>query len=50
MKKPEKKQIGLIALVILITIVIGSLVLRTIPGKKDYTISTTLPICAVTEK
>lgn len=50
MKKPEKKQIGLIVLLVVIAIVMGSLAFRAISGKKDYTISTTLPICAVTEK
>ena len=50
MKKLAKKQLSVIVLAAILAICIGCLLLQKTRDKSEYTFSTTLPICAVTEK
>ena len=50
MKKLAKKQLSVIVLAAILAICIGCLLLQKTQDKSEYTFSTTLPICAVTEK
>lgn len=50
MKKLAKKQLSVIVLAAILAICIGCLLLQKTRDKNEYTFSTTLPICAVTEK
>lgn len=50
MKKLAKKQLSVIVLAAILAICIGCLLLQKTRDKSEYTFSTTLPVCAVTEK